>query len=130
MKETPGLWQLASALQNELNIRFATVIGPHTPGFNLLYVIATTLDPRYSILLNQEQLRFEGGTHMRGSCHTYINAQFSTTFTLFVFFCFQFTTEAEEQTDAVDPETKTEEEVEPSAKKSKSLFIVYYQRET
>ena len=57
MKEIPGLRQLASVLQKELDHRFLTVLNPQFTGFNPLYVMATALDPRYSILLNTEQLR-------------------------------------------------------------------------
>ena len=57
MKEKPGLREIASLLQKELSDRFQKVLVPTDFNFDPIFVAATALDPRYRVLLNEEQLR-------------------------------------------------------------------------
>ena len=57
MKEKPGLREIASLLQKELFDQFQKVLVPTSFNFDPIFVVATALDPRYRVLLHEEQLR-------------------------------------------------------------------------
>lgn len=56
MKEKPGLCAVASTLLRELTRQFQKVLDSPTPAFNPVYIKATFLDPRYTILLSSTQV--------------------------------------------------------------------------
>ena len=56
MKEKPGVRTLATVLQQELSHRFEKILSPTCASFEPVYVEATLLDPRFKIVLNDEQL--------------------------------------------------------------------------
>ena len=56
-KEKAGIRQIANVLHQELVMRFEKVLQPGSPSFCPIYVEATLLDPRYRIILSEEQVQ-------------------------------------------------------------------------
>jgi hypothetical protein len=58
MKQRYGLSSIAQILQTEMDRRFSVFQDPGDCSFKPIYVIATFLDPRYRIILSDEQFKF------------------------------------------------------------------------
>ena len=57
MKTNPEVSEIARILQRELQRRFRRFTDPGDADFNPLFAVATTLDPRYRVILNSLQLQ-------------------------------------------------------------------------
>ena len=57
MKSHPEVSDIARILQRELQRRFRKFTDPGDTEFNPLFAVATTLDPRYRVILNTLQLQ-------------------------------------------------------------------------
>lgn len=56
MKDKVGVRVIATTLQQELAYRFEKVLQPSSASFDPIYLESTLLDPKYKILLDNEQL--------------------------------------------------------------------------
>ena len=55
MSTKPGMATISKRLNNELKSRFDKYVNPCAAGFDVYYLVATFLDPKYTLILNDQQ---------------------------------------------------------------------------
>ena len=111
METKPGMRTVTRILQQEMHRRFDRYIRPPLDARDALYVVATLLDPEYSLILTSEQVA-EGVVHLKQLVINFLDTQQSST---------RHTKEAQET-------TTTDREVEPPLKKFRHLSKIVSQQ--
>ena len=55
MSTKPGMATISKRLNNELKSHFDKYVNPSAAGFDVYYLVATFLDPKYTLILNDQQ---------------------------------------------------------------------------
>jgi len=55
MSKKPGMATISKKLSDELKRRFDKYVNPSAVGFDVYYLVATFLDPKYTLILNDQQ---------------------------------------------------------------------------
>ena len=56
MSTKPGMTTISNKLNNELKHCFDKYVNPSVSGFDVYYLVATLLDPKYTLILNTQQI--------------------------------------------------------------------------
>ena len=78
MEVKPGMRTVARVLLKEMHRRFDRYISPPLDALDALYVVATLLDPEYSLILTSEQVA-EGVVHLKQLVKNFLDDQQSRT---------------------------------------------------
>ena len=111
MEAKPGMRTVARVLLQEMHRRFDRYISPPLNARDALYVVATLLDPEYSLILTSEQVA-EGVVHLKRMVKNFLGTQQSST---------RHAKETQET-------TTTDREVEPPLKKFHHLSKIVSQQ--
>ena len=69
MKLLQGIGTVSSIMAHELDRRFNSFLDPKNDSFNPIYVVATSLDLRYKVVLSTDQLKY-AKTYLKNKCYS------------------------------------------------------------